>query len=174
MSVIPNFLLGLIPGRGTVYLLLMITVLSFVSGFYVKGKFEDAKLVMAVNEARAQERDAALIGNESDRKYLSTLRQREKDANVKLNALRRRLASVPACPVPVTPGLRDGFDVPATAPDARRARPAGEGVDSSPVADARDVVLTCERNRLEVHEPNAEQIKAMREWYRGIRERLNQ
>ena len=162
--------LNLITGRVWVYLVLVGLASSFVGGYYVKSKFEQAKQVTAINLARSQERDAATIGNVASHRYLSTLRQREKDANVKINQLRKRLAAVPACPVPVPDEWLRDERVSSTATDARRARPTGENLAT---ADARDVVLTCERNRLEVHQPNAEQIEAMRQWYRALRDGYN-
>ena len=158
--------LKLVTGRVWVYIALTAVAASFAGGWYVHGKFADAKLVRAVNEARTKEHDALNAGNQAEHGYLSRLRQQRDSANVKLNALRKRLAGAPACPVPVpVEWLRDDKRVPEAAPDASGARPAGEDLVT---ADARDVVLNCERNRLEVHGPNAEQIEAIRSWYREL------
>ncbi len=45
--------------------------------------------------------------------------------------------------------------------------------DEGPQADARDVVLVCERNRLEVYEPEADERAALRAWYDELRSRYN-
>lgn len=164
--------LSFIQGRILVYAALIGMAGSFVGGYWVNGKFEQAKQVTAVNLARAKERDAGRIGYVSEAKYLATLKAQEKQSDAKIENLKRRLAHAKPCAVPVpTDWLRQPERVSPASPDAGRARPAGETVD--PVADARDVVLTCERNRLEVHDHNSAQIEAMRAWYRDLAKRYN-
>ena len=166
--------LNLITGRVWVYLALIGMAGSFFGGYWVKGKFEAAKQVTAVNLARAQERDAAHIGNQAEHQYLANLRNQRNEADDKIKRLEKRLAKVKPCPVPVPDEwVREPKRVPAAPADARGARPAGADVDPAPVADARDVVLTCEKNRLQVHVPNAAQIEATRQWYRDLQKELN-
>ena len=166
--------LNLITGRFWVYLAIIGMAGSFVGGYWVKSKFEAAKQVTAVNLARAQERDAAHIGNQAEHQYLANLRNQRNEADDKIKRLEKRLAKVKPCPVPVPDEwLREPKRVPATAPDASRPGPAGADVDTAPVADAKDVVLTCEKNRLQVHVPNSAQIEATRQWYRDLQKELN-
>lgn len=164
-----------ISGRVFIYGALAALVAGFAGGWYVKGKFEDAAKLAAVNEARIAERDAAQIGIDADRRYLANLQRQKEKSDANLKRLQNRLARARSCVVPVSPGLRDGTDIAATTPVAGRAEPAAAPMDpaTEPVADARDVVLTCERNRLEVAEPNAEQIIELQQWYEQLRKRYN-
>ena len=166
--------LSLITGRVWVYAALIGMAGSFVGGYWVKSKFEQAKQVTAVNLARAQERDAARIGNQAEHKYLANLRNQRNEADDKIKRLEKRLAKVKPCPVPVPDEwVREPKRVPPTTPDASSLGPAGADVDTAPVADARDVVLTCEKNRLQVHVPNSAQIEATRQWYRDLLKEWN-
>lgn len=167
--------LGLITGRMWTYAVLIGLVGSFAGGWYVANKFHAAEQLRAVNVARVAERDAVTLGNEHERGYLSRMREKQEKANAKIAKLQKRLRAVPSCPVPIpAEWLRQPApSVPAPARDAAGTGSTGKAVDTAPVADAKDVVLTCERNRLEVSEPNAEQLTAVQQWYRDLRERLN-
>lgn len=168
--------LRLITGRVWVYLALIAMASSFVGGWYVANKFHKAAEVAAVNAARVAERDAATIGNRHETEYLAKLRDQKRKSDAKIRNLQQRLAAAPTCSVPVpVDWLRGGADVPGPAGDAGSASGAPAAMDTAaePVADARDVVLTCERNRLEVTEPNAEQLKAVQAWYKDLRKRMN-
>lgn len=164
-------ILNLITGRAWVYIALAGMAGSFLGGYWVKGKFEQAKQVTAITMARVAERDAAAFGNEADRGYLNKLRGLKDRSDESIRKLRRQLAVTKPCAVPVpAEWMRQHGSVPNATRDASRSQPTGETVVT---ADSRDVVLTCERNRLEVHQPNVEQIEAMQLWYESLRQRYN-
>lgn len=176
-------LTGIIPSPITVYLMLAIAAGSAWSGGWVVYKFWQASEVTAVNEARAAEHDAVLLGDSHSRGVLERARQRKEANEAALDELRGRLAAVPACDVPV-PGewVRRDKHVPRAPADPGRARSAHQAVDpapraepvpAAPVADARDVVLTCEKNRTEVYQPEADERSALRAWYEDLRRRYN-
>lgn len=169
--------LELLPGRGTVYLLLGALVGGFGGGVYVTKKFWDASEVTAVNEARAAEQDAVRMGDEHSKGVLDRARQRKETNDAKLDDLRRRLARAPRCNVPVPADWLRNDRLPATPPDPRRARsadaPVDPAADPDPVAPAADVVLTCERNRTDVYQPEADERAAIRAWYEDLRRRYN-
>jgi len=166
------WLASFIPSRWTVYLLLLFTLAGFGGGVWVTHKFEATQQISALNAARNAERTAALIGNQADTAYLNQLRKDKETNDAKIADLRRRLAAVPGCFVPVPHDwLRQPPGLPGTAAAAGSPGPAAAGVDTPavPVASSADVVETCERNRLEVMEPNAQQIRALQEWYGSLR-----
>lgn len=170
------WLAQLIPGRGTIYLLLITCGLGFTGGVYVTKKFWDASELIAVNEAREQERDAGRIGADHERKRLAEARKDKEESDALLEDLRLRLAHGTYCNVPVPPEwLRDQRRLPRTPPDTPRPRPADPPLDPAPgpVADAGAVVLTCERNRLETYLPEARDRAALRAWYEDLRRRFN-
>jgi len=178
LKLIPG-LAGIIPSPITIYIMLAIAAGSFAGGGWVVWKFWQASEVTAVNEARATERDAVLIGNQHERGVLDRARQREVRKNEAIEDLRRRLAGRKPCPVPVPADwLPVHPSLPGTATDPARPRPADPPLDPAagdgPLADARDLVLTCERNRLEVYEPEADERAALRAWYSDLRARFNQ
>lgn len=177
LKLIPG-LAGIIPGSITVYLMLAIAAGSFAGGGWVVWKFWQASEVTAVNEARATERDAVLIGNQHERGVLDRARERKEKTDEAIADLQARLDGVKPCPVPVPAAWLPDHSLPRAAADPARPRPADPPVDPAagdgPVADARDVVLTCERNRLEVYEPEADERAALRAWYTDLRARYNQ
>ena len=162
--------LSLITGRVWVYVALIGMAGSFFGGYWVKSKFEQAKQAIAINQARDKERDAVLMGNDQERGYLARAREKQEAASGEIEELRARLAKSKPCAVPVTRGMRGKPSVSKPAPDASRVQPTAPDVDT---ADARDVVLNCERNRLERFEPNAEQMKGMQKWYESLRRQYN-
>ena len=192
LKLIPG-LAGIIPSPITIYIMLGIAAASAAGGGWVVYKFWQASEVTAVNEARATERDAVLIGNEHERGVLDRARQRSITHESELEELRLRLAHGTYCNVPVPRAwVRRDVVVSRAAADPGGARPAAPRVDtnppnpplakggdaeqrgdSGPVADAGDVVLTCERNRVEVYEPEADERAALRAWYNGVRARFN-
>ena len=180
LKLIPG-LVGIIPSPITVYLMLAIAAGSFAGGGWVVYKFWQAAEVTAVNEARATERDAVLIGDQHSKGVLDRGRQRLEVNRVEIEALRARLARVKPCPVPVPAAWLRRDQLPRAAPAPASPRPADSpvdpapaaGVDEGPVADARDVVLTCERNRTEVYQPEADERAAARAWYNDLRARFN-
>lgn len=165
-------LTGIIPSPITVYILLGAMAASAAGGGWVVYKFWQASEVTAVNEARAAEHDAVLLGNDHSKGVLDRARDRKAKNEKTIRDLRRRLAAQPGCTVAV-PGewLRGDESLPGAAGNTRRARPADAPVD--PVADARDVVLTCELNRTDVYQPEADERAAIRAWYNDLRRRLN-
>jgi len=180
LKLIPG-LASIIPSPITVYLMLAIAAGSFAGGGWVVYKFWQAAEVTAVNEARATERDAVLIGDGHSKGVLDRARQRQEKNRVDLDELERRLAAVKPCPVPVPAAWMRGNKLPRAAPAPAGPRPADSPVDSAPaarvdegpVADARDVVLTCERNRTEVYQAEADERAALRAWYTDLRVRFN-
>lgn len=163
----------LIPGRGTIYLLLIACAASSAAGGWVVYKFWKAAEVEAVNEARHQEREASALGLAHEKIALLRAEERQEIAREKITELERRLALGKPCPVAVPADwLRDPRSVSRSAPDPAGARPADPPLDPAPgggpVADARAVVLTCERNRLEVYQAEADERRQLRDWYREL------
>ncbi len=165
----------IVPARGTVYLLLAALASGFAGGVWITKKFWDASEVTAVNEARAEERDATLLGNGADKGVLDRARQRREINDAIRQDLERRLAHAPRCPVPVPAEWLSGGELPRPPRDPGRPRPTDPDLDTpaGPIADARDVVRTCERNRTEVYQPEADERQAIRDWYNALRERFN-
>lgn len=175
LTIVP-WLTQLIPGRGTVYLLLGAIAAGFAGGVYVTTKFWDASELAAVQDARTAERDAALLGNDHEKGALERARQRKEQSDALLEDLRLRLAHGAYCNVPVPrEWVRSTGPMPRAPADPGRPRPADPPLDpaAGPVADAGQVVLTCERNRLEAYQPEADDRAAIRAWYNGLRQRLN-
>lgn len=174
LSKILPWLASFIPSRWTVYLLLLFTLAGFSGGVWVTRKFEAARQISAVNSARNTERAAALLGNQADTVYLNQLRKDKETNDAKIADLRRRLAAAPGYMVPVPHDwLRQPPGLLGAAASAGSPGPAAAGMDSAPgpVASSADVVETCERNRLEVMEPNAEQLRALQSWYKKIEQK---
>lgn len=180
LNLIGPFFGAIIPGRGTVYLLLGALVFGFGGGVYVTKKFWDASEVTAVNEARVKEQDAVLLGDGHSKGVLDRARQRKGENDAIRNDLERRLASAPACTVPVPRQRVRNPGMPPASPDPGRARsanprldPVPDPADPGPVADARDVVRTCELNRTDAYQPEADERQALRDWYNDLRKRFN-
>lgn len=179
MSLLALFpFLRLITGRVWVYIALAACVGCFLAGWQIKGKFEAAKQLAAVNKARVSERDAASIGSAAEKRYLSAIAEMENIGHEKILELQKRLASTPRCDVSIpAEWVRNDVDVPSAAGASVSLRPPAAAVAQTrpdlEVRDARDVVLNCERNRVEVAEPNALQLRALQDWYRQLRERYN-
>jgi len=169
--------LNWIPAPWLIWLRIALYVACFAAGAWVTHKFHQADEVRAVNAARVAEHEIVLWGNDVEKGVLDRARDRRERANNELDDLRARLARAPGCPVPVPPSwLRKPRPVPGTPADSPGARPTPAPVDTpagGPTADARDVVFTCERNRLEVAEPEADEREALRAWYEGVRRRYN-
>lgn len=163
--------LGRITGRVWVYVALAACAASFLSGYWVKSKFEQAKQVAAVNAARVAERDAGKIGGKYESGVLARAREREVQHRAQLSRLRSQLASMPACDLVVPPEwVRQPLTVPGTPADPLRAESADPPLV---VADARNAIVACERNRVEVYAPEADERAALRAWYEELRERYN-
>lgn len=165
--------LSFIPAPWLIWIRVGLYLACFAAGVWVSQKFHDADLVRAVNEARATERDTVVIGNQAESGYLDRMRKMKESGDAKLEDLRKRNAKRPRCDVSVPADwLREpAAGVSSFAGNAAGPQPAGAQVD--PVADCRDVVQTCERNRLEVCEPNAVQLDAVIGWYASVRKRMN-
>lgn len=161
-----------IPSAGTAYLILALCASSAAAGGWAVYKFWQASEVEAVNDARHQERTAAAVGLAHEKLALLRAEERQETAREKIEALERRLARVKPCPVAVPADwLRDHRPVPRAAADPAGARPADPPLDpapAGPTADARDAVLTCERNRLEVYQAEADERQQLRDWYRDL------
>lgn len=175
-------LTGIIPSPITVYLMLGIAAGSAFGGGWVVYKFWQASEVTAVNLARAKERDAVMLGNEHEKGVLERARIRKEQTDALIEDLRLRLANGTYCNTPIPPAwVRQHDQLPRTPPDTRRPRPADPPVaaaprsapDPGPQADSRDVVLTCERNRIEVYQPEADERASLRAWYNDLRKRYN-
>lgn len=169
--------LSFIPGPWLVWIRIGLYVACFGAGLWTAHKFHQAEQARAVNEARAAERDVVAIGNSAERVYLERMRKQKEQADATLSQLRRRLARAPRCDVPVPVDfMREPAGVSGAAGDPAGARSAGPPVAADlagPVADCRAVVETCSRNKADVCDPNAEQLDALRAWYRDVRERYN-
>jgi len=166
-------LAALFPSTTTLYLLALVALLSAWGTWRVCSWAHDAEVAQQLKITRAIEGDVAVIGNKHERAALAAAEQRRKDAENALHTLRKRLAAAPGCPVPVPPQWlpERAPAVPGAARDPARPGPAAPPVD--PVADSRAVVETCERNRLEVYEAEADDRERIRAWYRELRERVN-
>lgn len=170
--------LRVITGRVWVYIALAACAGSFLAGWQVKGKFEAAKQLAAVNAARNAERDVARSSAIAETKYLNDLAEMENIGHEKVLELQKRLASAPRCDVPVpAEWVRNDVDVSGAAGAAPSLKPPAAAVAQArpdlEVRDARDVVLNCERNRVGVAEPNAMQLRAFQQWYEDLRKRYN-
>jgi hypothetical protein len=164
---------SVIPSSFTLYLIAAVALASAWGTWRVCTWAHDAEVARQVQVTRMIEGDVATIGNRHERAALAAAEQRRKDAENALQTLRRRLAAAPRCDVPVPPQWlpERAPAVPGAARDPARAGPAAPPLD--PVADARTVVETCERNRLEVYEAEADERERIRAWYRELRERVN-
>lgn len=181
LALIPG-LGALIPGRATVYIILAVAASSFLGGYWVKGKFEAAKQLEAVNRARIVERDAQSAMNAEAAKVRTALEKINARSDSTLRALRAQFRNLPACPVPdAAVRLLDGVDLPAD-PGARPGDPPGPAAVAPdpargglrPPVDAGAVFENCAWNRMNVCEHNAELLKGCIAAYDAVRRRYNE
>jgi hypothetical protein len=134
----------------------------------------------AVERARATERAGAAIANVAEAEALAAERKQREKADETIDKLRRELARKPArCPVSrAAQRLLDGVGEPA----APRAAAGAEAETKAVAADADAggggvectvVVENCAWNRLNVCEPNAQQVEGLQRFYDKLRERYN-
>lgn len=157
--------------KAVLYTALVASAVGAAGGWYVAGKFEDAAKLDAERAARAKEQHQAAEWNKLELDYLARMARIREENEDALRDYRARLARRPGCPVAVPPEWVRPSDVPAYTAPAGEPGATAEGVDT--VADARVVAATCERNRLETHRPNAEQIRALQRAYEDLRKRYN-
>jgi hypothetical protein len=180
LALIPG-LGALLPSRWAVYLMLAVGAGGFLGGYWVKGKFEDAKKGAAVNQARVAERDAQAAMNAQAVKTRNALEALNARSDRTVRALRAQLRNLPGCPVPDSAvRLLDGVDLPGDS-GARPGDPAGSAALAPnpargglrPPVDAAAVLENCAWNRVNTCEHNAELLKGCVAAYDAIRKRYS-
>lgn len=164
------------PSRAVVYMVLIASALSFGGGLWVSHKFHQAAEYTAVQEARGKEQSQALATDQIDKHYLAQLNADKEKNDATIKDLQARLAAAPHYQLPVPADwLQKPSGMSGVAAFAVGLIPAGAAVDqpAAPTADSADVVATCERNKLEVSDPNAQQLTDLQAWYTDLAKRYN-
>jgi hypothetical protein len=179
------WLLQLIPGRGTLYLVLAAAVAGFGGGIYVTKKFWDASELIAINESVAKERGATADAFSASSAHLANLRTQQEKADATIDELRNELKKMPDCRVPrAAARVLNNAAVPATSTPSARLRPPAQAAEAgapereTPGAspdgpECRVVVETCGWNYANICNPNAIQLEDVQRWYNDLRKRYN-
>lgn len=168
---------------GSLQIIAIAVALSLSVGFYggwrVKAAFVAQDALRAVQASRQAERQGVQIAYQADIRYIDRLHEAKGRSDANSARLQRALAAnatdLAACRI--SADVLRVLQPPAGVPPAPRAagepRPAPAAVDPGPGTTCAAVVESYQQNRDEVAEPNSIQLRAIQEFYRDLRERLN-
>lgn len=165
--------------RAVFYVAFVALVLGASGAWWVRGKFEDAKQLIAVNQARSAEHDAQAEMNSRAAQTIRQLEAQREQSEKTQHWLRAQLKKLPACPVPdAVVSVLDGERLPGD-PGARPGDPAGPAAVAPdpargglrPPVDAGAVLENCSWNRVNTCEFNATLLRSCIAAYDAVRER---